>query len=141
MSDLRRLCDLPDEVDLYVGRQIRARRKAALLSQEKLAIACGVTFQQIQKYERGANRVSCSMLSRIAGRLAAPEAAFFPPRDTAGDVDAQALHDPLVAFAGAQGGRQVAEIYTRLAPDHRLAILNLARVLDPAPADAEAEAA
>jgi transcriptional regulator with XRE-family HTH domain len=59
----------PDPADVYVGQQIRLRRKALDMSQHALAVAAGLTFQQIQKYERGANRVSASMLVRIATKL------------------------------------------------------------------------
>ena len=59
---------LADPIDIAVGARIRLLRKVRGLSQQALAEAAGVTFQQIQKYERGANRVSASMLSRIAGR-------------------------------------------------------------------------
>src|ERR1700750_2840871 len=61
-----------DPVDVAVGARIRLLRKLKGLSQQALADAAGVTFQQIQKYERGANRVSASMLSRIAGSLQTP---------------------------------------------------------------------
>src|ERR1700757_2729269 len=66
-----------DPVDLAVGARIRLIRKLRGLSQQALAEAAGVTFQQIQKYERGANRVSASMLSRIAGALQTPMAEMF----------------------------------------------------------------
>jgi transcriptional regulator with XRE-family HTH domain len=66
-----------DPVDVAVGARIRLLRKVRGLSQQSLAEAAGVTFQQIQKYERGANRVSASMLARIAKTLDAPVAEFF----------------------------------------------------------------
>ncbi len=52
----------PDTIDKHVGRQLRNRRTLVGLSQEKLAESVGVTFQQIQKYERGTNRISASRL-------------------------------------------------------------------------------
>lgn len=52
----------PDLIDKHVGRQLRSRRVLTGLSQEKLADAIGVTFQQVQKYERGTNRISASRL-------------------------------------------------------------------------------
>jgi transcriptional regulator with XRE-family HTH domain len=61
----------PNPVDVHVGRQLRLRRVMLGMSQERLAEAIGVTFQQIQKYERGANRISASRLwdlSVILGR-------------------------------------------------------------------------
>src|ERR1051325_8811565 len=66
-----------DPVDVAVGARIRLLRKVRGLSQQALAEAAGVTFQQIQKYERGANRVSASMLSRVADPLEAPVAEMF----------------------------------------------------------------
>ncbi len=59
----------PDPIDLRIGARIRMRRKSISLSQGVLAGRIGVTFQQVQKYERGANRVSGSMLVGIAGAL------------------------------------------------------------------------
>ena len=58
----RKTKGIPDLVDKHVGKQLRNRRMLMGLSQEKLAEAVGVTFQQIQKYERGANRISASRL-------------------------------------------------------------------------------
>lgn len=68
---------LADPIDIAVGARIRLLRKVRGLSQQALAEAAGVTFQQIQKYERGANRVSASMLSRIATTLKAPVSEMF----------------------------------------------------------------
>jgi len=66
-----------DPVDVAVGSRIRMLRKIQGVSQQALAEEAGVTFQQIQKYERGANRVSASMLARIAGALKTPVAEMF----------------------------------------------------------------
>ena len=77
-----------DPIDVAVGARIRLLRKIRGLSQQALAAEAGVTFQQIQKYERGANRVSASMLSRIAKTLDAPIAEFFgESTESAGAVD------------------------------------------------------
>src|SRR3954447_3249699 len=59
----------PNPVDRHVGLRIRMRRKELGISQEKLAEALGLTFQQVQKYERAANRVSASKLFEIARAL------------------------------------------------------------------------
>src|ERR1044072_3764788 len=59
----------PDPIDVAVGHRIRVRRKWLGISQSTLADHLGVSFQQVQKYERGANRVSASMLVRIAQKL------------------------------------------------------------------------
>ena len=67
----------PNPVDLHVGARIRMRRKLLGVSQEKLADQLGLTFQQVQKYERGANRVSASKLYEIARALQTSVAYFF----------------------------------------------------------------
>ena len=64
-------------VDVHVGLRIRAARLAAGLSQERLGTALGITFQQVQKYEKGANRVGAGRLSDIARVLAVPVSYFF----------------------------------------------------------------
>ena len=67
----------PNPVDLHVGGRVRMRRKVLGVSQGRLAEALGLTFQQVQKYERGANRVSASKLYEIARFLSAPISYFF----------------------------------------------------------------
>jgi transcriptional regulator with XRE-family HTH domain len=74
---VRRTELLADPIDVAVGARIRLLRKMRGQSQQALADAAGVTFQQIQKYERGANRVSASMLARIAAALQSPVAELF----------------------------------------------------------------
>jgi transcriptional regulator with XRE-family HTH domain len=66
----------PDPIDVAVGARIRIRRRWLGLSQTQLANALGITFQQVQKYERGANRVSASMLVKIAAKLETTVAAL-----------------------------------------------------------------
>src|SRR3982750_545860 len=73
----RRKADAPHPVDIYVGARVKERRKALGISQEKLAEALGLTFQQVQKYERGANRVSASKLWEIARALKINVAYFY----------------------------------------------------------------
>jgi len=67
----------PNPIDKHVGARIRERRKSLQMSQEKLAEHLGLTFQQVQKYERGANRVSASKLYEIAQALKASVSFFF----------------------------------------------------------------
>ena len=71
-------------VDVHVGRRIRAARLAAGLSQERLGNELGVTFQQVQKYEKGSNRVGASRLSDAAKVLAVPVSFFFENDDGSG---------------------------------------------------------
>jgi len=67
----------PNPIDVHVGLQVRLRRKELKISQEKLAETLGLTFQQVQKYERGANRISASKLYEIARSLRVSIAWFF----------------------------------------------------------------
>ncbi len=75
----------PNPVDLHVGARIRMRRRILGVSQERLAEDLGLTFQQVQKYERGANRVSASKLYEIAKSLHSPVDYFFEGLDDPSD--------------------------------------------------------
>jgi transcriptional regulator with XRE-family HTH domain len=75
----------PDRVDLHVGARIRMRRLLLGLNQQGLARKLGITFQQVQKYENGANRVSASRLSEIAEALGIRVGYFFLDLDESGD--------------------------------------------------------
>ena len=67
----------PNPVDVHVGRRVRMRRVLIGLSQEKLGEHLDLTFQQVQKYEKGTNRVSASRLYEIAHILGVPVSFFF----------------------------------------------------------------
>jgi len=67
----------PNHVDRHVGSRVRLRRMLLGLSQEKLGEALGLTFQQVQKYEKGTNRIGASRLQQIAQFLKADIASFF----------------------------------------------------------------
>src|SRR6476646_12124434 len=67
----------PNPTDIHVGSRIRMRRNMLGMSQEKLGENLGITFQQIQKYEKGTNRVGASRLQAIASILGVPVAFFF----------------------------------------------------------------
>lgn len=77
----------PHPVDTHVGGRVRLRRIFLGYSQEKLAHALGLTFQQIQKYERGANRISSSKLFELARLLDVPVGFFFEGADEALEDD------------------------------------------------------
>ncbi len=85
----------PHPVDVHVGGRVRLARLLAGRTQEWLGTQVGLTFQQIQKYERGANRVSCSMLSEFATALDRPVAWFFQegPTDKVEHVPDAAIGD------------------------------------------------
>jgi transcriptional regulator with XRE-family HTH domain len=74
-----------DSVDIHVGKNIRAFRMAKGLSQSAIGDALGVTFQQVQKYERGVNRVGSSRLAKLSKVLGVPVDKFFEDSDLTGD--------------------------------------------------------
>ena len=90
---------MSDDIDFHLGKRMRRRRRLLGLTQQQLAESCGVRFQQIQKYECGANRVSAARLWRIASALEVPVNYFFeglsdsavvvpgPTRDESGGPD------------------------------------------------------
>jgi transcriptional regulator with XRE-family HTH domain len=67
----------PNPIDQHVGSRVRMRRFMLSMSQEKLGAALGLTFQQVQKYEKGANRIGASRLQQISHILQVPVAFFF----------------------------------------------------------------
>lgn len=74
---------LPDPIDVHVGRRMRQRRILVGMSQEKLGESVDLTFQQIQKYERGTNRMGSSRLFRFAQVLGVPVSYFYEDMATA----------------------------------------------------------
>jgi transcriptional regulator with XRE-family HTH domain len=80
-------------IDAHVGASIRARRKELHLSMIELGNVVGITYQQVQKYELGVNRVSASKLHQIAEALCVPVASFFPANSTT-EAPAPLVLDP-----------------------------------------------
>ncbi len=80
----------PNPIDIHVGSRVRLRRTLLGLSQEKLADAIGLTFQQVQKYERGANRIGASRLYELSRVLDVPVSFFFD--DMTADVGGRGGH-------------------------------------------------
>ncbi|WP_372353434.1 helix-turn-helix domain-containing protein [Rhizobium sp. BT-226] len=74
---MRNGAKIPDVIDVEVGSRIRLQRKVKGMTQQALAAALGITFQQVQKYEKGSNRVGASRLSDIAQALDVPVSYFF----------------------------------------------------------------
>ncbi len=99
-----------DPVDKYVGEQIRRYRMMAGLSQTALAETLGVTFQQVQKYEKGTNRIAPSRLVKIAQLLNVEISNFYPPRDT---VIGALAEDPIHKLSQTRGGMRLARAYIR----------------------------
>jgi len=93
-------------IDVHVGQRIRLRRTLMGLSQEKLGEALGLTFQQVQKYERGANRVSASRLLELSRVMNVPVSFFFdgapgePAAAPAAPVSAMGFAEASATFGG-----------------------------------------
>lgn len=121
-------------VDLHVGGRVRMRRKMLALSQETLASSLGLTFQQVQKYERGANRISASKLYQIAKALGVPVAFFFDGlADTAADAvdgDAAKAQRSLQTFLMTPDGFELAQAFPKIGQGRlRRQVLDLVRIM------------
>ena len=124
----------PNPVDLHVGGRVRMRRKLLGVSQEHLADALGLTFQQVQKYERGANRVSASKLYEIAKTLQVPVSYFFDgladPMTSEVDEVGAAAERVVTEFLNTPEGLELAEIFPKIGRGRvRRQVLDLVRAM------------
>ena len=117
-------------VDKSIGSRIRARRLALGMSQEALAAEIGITFQQVQKYEKGMNRVAAATLVDIARALDAPVTLLLPAIETS----------PATSLIEEPGLADLIPLLKRLNPNGRHVLSNLARALAKEPLLAAAEA-
>lgn len=130
----------PSSVDAHVGSRVRLRRMLIGMSQEKLGELLGLTFQQVQKYEKGANRIGASRLFDISTILGVPVSYFFddlPNTDTAvrktnglaaaADVDAGPY---MMEFVSSAEGFQLVRAFTKITdPRVRKRMLELVKSL------------
>jgi len=123
----------PNPVDLHVGARVRMRRKFLGMSQEGLAETIDLTFQQVQKYERGSNRISASKLWEIARALKAPVAYFFEGYGENESVEgfSESESEQFVhGFLMTTEGIELAEAFPRIKnAKYRRRILELVRAL------------
>lgn len=89
---------VPNPIDKHVGSRVRMRRMMMSMSQEKLGFGLGLTFQQVQKYEKGTNRIGASRLQHIAQILQVPVAFFFEGAPTMPGAIQGNGHAPSPAF-------------------------------------------
>lgn len=125
----------PNPIDIHVGGRIRLRRTMLGMSQEKLGEQLGITFQQVQKYEKGTNRVGASRLQNIAAILGVPVAFFFEdaPGD-GGDAASGGMNESsstyVVNFLSSAEGLQLNRAFVKIAdPKVRRRIIDLVKVL------------
>lgn len=116
-----------NEIDKHIGERVRAARNAAGLSQEKLGERLGITFQQIQKYEKGVNRVSCGAIVLIAAALDTTVQWFFD--DAPGLAKGSGTVAGMSRFFSTDGAAKLATDFVRLPPAHRAAVRSLASSL------------
>ena len=106
----------PNPIDIHVGSRVRLRRMMLGMSQEKLGEALGITFQQIQKYEKGTNRIGASRLQHISSVLTVPVSFFFedaPGIPSAGAVG-ENTRDYVVDFLSSSEGVQLNKAFVRI---------------------------
>lgn len=127
----RDVSDGPSAVDMHVGARVRARRAALGMSQEKLGNAVGLTFQQIQKYERGANRIGASRLYEFSTVLDVPIGYFYDamPANTLADVRARLDGDAALADLGPETLRLIGLYYRIGRPDVRRRLYELVKAV------------
>lgn len=115
--------EAPNPVDKHVGSRVRMRRVLLGMSQEKLGEALGLTFQQVQKYEKGTNRVSASRLQEISKILKVPPSFFFDGAPTGESHKSgfaeDALSSQVVDFLSTAEGLQLNRAFTKI-HDHKV---------------------
>lgn len=129
------MAKVPNPIDKHVGSRVRLRRVLLGLSQEKLGDALGLTFQQVQKYEKGANRIGASRLQEISKILGVPPSYFFegaPVTSTDGLTGAAEIASSTLVtdFIGTAEGIQLNKAFVRIkSPQVRKRIIDLVAAL------------
>ncbi|MEM9965355.1 MAG: helix-turn-helix domain-containing protein [Asticcacaulis sp.] len=127
---------VPHKVDVIVGARVRGRRKEMGLSQTELAEAVGVTFQQVQKYESGVNRISASKLFEISKVLQTSIQDFFEfPEEQTENFSVSSSEENVINFLYTSEGIELARTFTAIRNGRkRRGILSLIRTLADEPA-------
>lgn len=130
---------VPNPTDAHVGSRVRMRRMMLGMSQEKLGDALGITFQQVQKNEKGQNRIGASRLQQIAGILQVPVAFFF--EGAPGSAQSQqrpAEVDALTAFMTLPYAGELVRHYMAIARNvDRRKLVDVAELIANGPAGGE----
>lgn len=128
----------PNTVDIHVGSRVRLRRMLVGMSQEKLGESLGLTFQQVQKYEKGSNRIGASRLYQIAQVLGVPVQYFFEnlpasaqrPGQAAGFAEAEDTTPFVMDFVSTSEGLQLNRAFNAISdPLVRKRVLDLVKSL------------
>ena len=106
---------IPNPIDTHVGSRVRMRRLILSMSQEKLGDAIGLTFQQVQKYEKGTNRMGSSRLVQIANVLKVPVTFFFEGGPDQSKLDGKAPSPAYVSnFLATSDGLALTKAFMRI---------------------------
>jgi transcriptional regulator with XRE-family HTH domain len=106
---------IPNPIDTHVGSRVRMRRLILSMSQEKLGDAIGLTFQQVQKYEKGTNRMGSSRLVQIANVLKVPVTFFFEGGPDQSKLDGKAQSPAFVSnFLATSDGLALTKAFMRI---------------------------
>ena len=132
MSDQR----AANAVDRHIGKRLRERRLEIAMSQERLAEVLGVTFQQVQKYEKGVNRIGASRLFQISKILDVPVQFFFEEAPYTGDGNSvRGMAEPeseafILEFLNSREGLELNRAFVKIGdPKVRKSVVNLVRAL------------
>lgn len=120
---------MPHRVDVYVGQKIRQRRWLTGMTQQRLAELVGIKFQQIQKYETGANRVSASRLWDIAEALGVHVSFFFDGLKPEKEINEKVAKTVPLDVMGDKEAMELIRSYYSIPEDQRRRLFELARVL------------
>ena len=122
----------PNAIDVHVGSRVQVHRKMLGISQEKLGHGLGVTFQQVQKYEKGTNRISASRLQHIAAILSVPVSSFFEgaPGASSDAADETRPADSVVDFMSSPEGIQLNKAFVGIKDNNlRRRVVNLVKAM------------
>lgn len=124
------------DLDVEIGKRLRQARIRLGLTQSDLAKAADLTFQQIQKYEKGDNRIAVSTLARLRPVLGIEAADLLPPLRT----DGSAISDPLAAQGQTITGLSLAKLFGQMLPHQQASLLEVAKAITSASAVTQAAA-
>jgi transcriptional regulator with XRE-family HTH domain len=125
----------PNPVDIHVGSRVRLRRNMIGMSQEKLGEQLGITFQQVQKYEKGTNRIGASRLQAISGILDVPVSFFFEDAPDVAKTGGSGFEEGsstryVVDFLNSSEGIQLNRAFVRISdPQVRRKVVDLVKAL------------
>ncbi len=128
----------PNPIDIFVGSRVRLRRLMVGMSQEALADRLGVTFQQVQKYEKGTNRISASRLQAISDVFRVPPSFFFQDDENAASTTGAHDTGDVSTFVSSKEGLDLNRAFLKIEDAGvRKSIIALATALSKAGAAAE----